>query len=554
VSVRPAIFGWLPGYHRSWLRLDAISGLTVAAVLIPTSLSYAVIVGAEPIVGLYTVPFALVAYAIFGGSRLLVVGPDAALSVLAATTIASVATGDDFVEVMVALSLIVGAVFGLFSLLKMGWIADVVPDPVLKAFIQGLVWVTILDQVPALVGVSLDEDYPDIWRTFAETAGALGEIQAQTAILGIGSLVALVVLRRIVPRVPGPLVVLVASMVIVAAASLADDGVAVIGEPDGGFFNFGLPTDLAGSQWVNLIPGAIAIVVLGFTESMGAAKSAAQKTGERLDPNEELLALGTSNVGSGLAGGFVVTGALSKTSVAIASGGKTQIGNLLAAAVGVLAILVLRPLFEDLASAVLSALIIFAMAGMLQFEYFVDLWKISRVEFVLAAMTFLGVLTFGVLPGVMLGVVLALVLLMQKIGRPAGSRLGLTADGQWHSVQVASEAREVDGLVVYRQEAPVVFLNARSLTDELRDLATEEVQVIVFDALTVSSIDSTGFAALSSLSDELASRGIELWAVNPSIQMAGMLDEEAAVLGIAMPRRFQSLDEAVAAFDARPPS
>ena len=216
MSFRPAITRWLPSYDRSWLRGDAVAGATVAAVLIPSALSYAAIVGVEPIVGLYTVPFALVAYAIFGGSRLLVVGPDAALSVLAASTIAGVATGDDYLEVMLALSLLAGGVFVLFWILRMGWVADLVPDPVLKGFIQGRVWVTILGQVPALLGVTPEEDFPDFWRDLVQLVKVLGDIQTETALLGVGGLAVLVVLKRFAPKVPGSLVVLIGSMVVVA--------------------------------------------------------------------------------------------------------------------------------------------------------------------------------------------------------------------------------------------------------------------------------------------------------------------------------------------------
>lgn len=551
MSFRPPVTRWLPTYERSWLQTDAVSGATVAAVLIPSALSYAAIVGVEPIVGLYTVPFALIAYAIFGGSRLLVVGPDAALSVLAASTIAGAATGnEDYLEVMLALSLLVGAIFIVFSLLRMGWIADLVPDPVLKGFIQGLVWVTILGQVPALLGVSPAEDFPDFWRDFAELVKVLDDLQGETALLGIGSLVLLVLLKRFAPKVPGSLVVLVGSMVLVAIASLADQGVAVVGEPDGGFFNFGLPTELMGSQWINLLPGAVAIVVLGFTESMGAAKSAAQTTGERLDPNEELLALGTSNLGSGLSGGFVVTGTLSKTSVAMSSGGKSQVVNVVAAVLAVLSIIVLRPLFEELASTVLSALIIFAMGGMLDLRYFQRLWNISRSEFVLAVLAFLGVLTFGVLPGVAIGVVFALVILVDHIGRPVGIILGQTPDGEWRDVDVVDDAESVAGMLIYRQESPIVFVNARRVTDRLRELATDDVRVIVLDATAVSSVDSTGFDALRTMRDELEAKGIEIWTINPSIRKTALIDEEAAVLGVMLPQRFENHDEAFEAYQA----
>jgi SulP family sulfate permease len=297
-----------------------------------------------------------------------------------------------------------------------------------------------------------------------------------------------------------------------------------------------------------LIPGAIAIAVLGFTESMGAAKSAAQHTGERLDPDEELLALGTANIGSGLSGGYVVTGALSKTSVAISSGGKTQAGNLVAAAVAVLCVIILRPLFEELASTVLAALIIVAMAGMLDVRYFVRLWAIDQTEFALAMLAFLGVLTFGVLPGVVIAVMFALVILVLHIGRPAGALLGRTPNGEWRDVDAVTDVAQVDGLVVYRQESPIVFVNARRTTDWLRELATEDVRVVVIDATAISSIDSTGFDALRTLRDELEAKGIEVWSINPSIRKAALVAEEAEILGVALPRRFQHHNEMLAAF------
>lgn len=549
--MKPAIAEWGSTYDRSWLRSDIIAGITVAAVLIPSALAYAGIVGVEPIVGLYTVPLALVAYAILGGSRLLVVGPDAAISVLAATTIAAVAGGDNYLDVMVALSLIVGAIYLVFALLKMGWVADLVPDPVLRGFIQGLVWVTILGQVPALLGIQLVDAPDDFWRKTVEIVGELGSLQTETAVLGVASLLVLYLTHRYAPQIPGPLVVLAGTLLIVGGLGLVDEGVAVVGEPSGGLFGFGLPTGLAGSQLVGLLPGALAIVVLGFTESMGAASSAAQKTGERIDADQELMALGASNLAAGFSGGYVVTGALSKTSVAISSGGRTQVANLFAALLAVLATLVLRPLFAHLAQTVLAALIISAMAGMLNVEYFRRLQRIRPREFALGLAAFLGVLTFGVLPGVMIGVVMALVLLVEHIRRPPTFELGRTPDGTWHDPEVVAAAKPVPGLVVTRQEAPIVFLNARVTADRLRSLATEGVEVIVADASAVSAIDSTGFDAIFTAWGDLRAMGVELWVVNPWMRKQLAQQLVARVLGVDLPRTFASVGDAVAEFERR---
>lgn len=198
----------------------------------------------------------------------------------------------------------------------------------------------------------------------------------------------------------------------------------------------------------------------------------------------------------------------------------------------------------------LSALIIFAMGGMLDPRYFKRLWNISRSEFVLAVLAFLGVLTFGVLPGVAIGVVFALLILVDHIGRPVGIILGRTPDGEWRDVDVVDDAESVAGMLIYRQESPIVFVNARRLTDRLRELATDDVRVVVLDATAVSSVDSTGFDALRTMRDELEAKGIEIWTINPSIRKTALIDEEAAVLGVMLPQRFENHDEAFEAYQA----
>ena len=545
------IVGWLASYDRAWLRADVVAGATVWAVLIPSALAYAVIVGVEPIVGLYTVPLALVGYAVFGGSRLLVVGPDAAISVLAASTVASVTAGDDYLELTITLALLVGAINLVLAVARMGWVADLVPDPVLQGFIQGLVWVTILDQVPKLLGLDVVDPPSDFWRRAVAIAGEVGELQAETAVVGVASLIGLFALRRLVPSIPGPLVVLGVTIALVAVVGLADDGVAVVGEPTGALFDVGLPSGVGIGQIGDLLPGALAIVVLGFTESMGAAKSAAQKYGERLDPDQELLALGASNLGAGISGGYVVTGALSKTSVAIASGGRSQVGNLVAAVLGVLTIILLRPLFENLALTVLAAIVVFAMAGMIDATSVALLWRLSRREFVVALVAFLGVLTFGVLPGVVIAVVLSLVILVLHVGDPPSSVLGRTPDGHWRDVEREPDATQLDRVLVWRQEAPLVFLNARRLFDRLRDLITDDIEVVVVDASVVSGVDTTGISAFMDLSDELRARGVELWVAHPLVRTWAKAEAQAAAEDRRLPGLVTSIDEAVAEYRSR---
>ncbi|MFQ5527759.1 MAG: SulP family inorganic anion transporter [Thermoanaerobaculia bacterium] len=545
---------WLPQYQRAWLRGDLIAGATVWAVLIPSALAYARIVGVDPIVGLYTVPLALLAYALFGGSRLLVVGPDAAVSVLSAATVASVVAGDDYFGLTVALALMVGVIYVLFFLLRMGWIADLIPDPVLKGLIEGVVWVTILKQVPTLLGLELQEPGGRFFTTLAQVVRALPQFHPMTVVVGVSSVVALLLVRRLAPRMPGPLVVLAGSIIVVGSFGLDDAGVAVLGRTSGSS-RLGLPTGLDTGQIAGMIPGALAIVVLGFTASIGAMKRAAEQTGERTDPDRELLAIGLSNLGAGVSGGYAVCGTLSKTAVAIESGGKTQVGNLVAGVLGVLTILFLLPLFADLASSTLAAIVVVVMLGLSDLGYFRRLWRVRRLELAVGAVAFAAVLVFGVLPGVMIGVVLALFVIGEHIHRPRTAVVGRLPSGAFVDIQDHEDAEEIPGMLIWRQYAPLVFLNARNLSNKLRALALgrDNIRVVVLDATASAGVDSTATTAFIAARNDLLAAGVALWLVNVQEDTWQRIVATLDAAGAPIPLRFDSLDEAVARFEQHGP-
>lgn len=545
------IMEWLPAYQRSWLRGDLIAGATVWAVLVPLALAYAGIIGVYPVVGLYTVPLALLGYAIFGGSRLLVIGPDAAVAVLSAATVASVVAGDDHLALITTLTLIVGVIYVLFFLLKMGWITDLIPDPVLKGFIEGVVWVTILKQLPELLGLNLEGALRGFFGTLIEVKMTLPETHGVTAIVGVSSVVALLLIRRFAPRLPGPLILLVGSIILVALLSLDEQGVAVLGETSGGMPRLRLPTGIDVGQVIALIPGALAIVVLGLTKSVPPLKRAAEQTGEHIDPDRELLAIGASNIGAGLGGGYAVAGSLMATTVSIDSGGKSQIANLFAGILCVLTILFLLPVFANLAFSSLAAIVVVALAGVSDLGYFRRLWSVSRYEFMIGVAAFVGVLAFDVMPGVIIGVVLALFKLAHYIHRPTTTVVGRTPSGAFVDIDEHADAQEIPGMLIWRQYASLVFLNARVLSNELRTLALgrEGIRVVVLDATASSGIDTTAASAFIAARDDLAAEGIALWVVN--VREAGWKTVVAALRarGAAIPPVFESLADAVARFE-----
>jgi MFS superfamily sulfate permease-like transporter len=515
-------------------------------------MAYAGLVGVDPVVGLYTIPLALIMYAVFGGSRVLVVGPDAAVAVLAGATVAGVVVGENHLNVAIALSFMVAAVYVLLFLLRLGWIADLIPDPVLKGVIEGLVWLTILKQMPKLLGLELEGETHWFLPKLVELLQAFPETHALTAIVGISSIVVMVGIQRLAPRLPGPLIVLVLSIVLVGVLGLVDRGVAILGDTSGGAIRLGFPSGLDTGQIGDLVPGALAIVLVGFTLGTVALKRVAERTGEQTDPNRELLAFGIANIGAGLSGGYAVTGAMSKTEVSLMSGGKTQIGNLFTAALSILTLLFLLPFFSSLADAALAALVIVVMGEMGDIRYFFRLWRIDRVEFGLGVATFAGVLVYDVLGGVMIGVVLSLMVLADHIRRPTTAIVGRKPSGAYVDIDEHDDAVEIAGMLIWRSYAPLVFLNSRNLSMQLRALVGQrkDTRVVVLDATAASGVDTSAISAFTAAQDDLAAAGVALWIVNVREVAWERIVAKFTVAGKPLPPRFDSLDDAVAQFES----
>jgi len=544
------ILKWLPEYQGSWFGRDLMAGASVWAVLVPLALAYAEIVGVEPVVGLYTIPLALLGYAVFGGSRLLVVGPDAAVAVLSAGIIASVAVGaDQYLAMTIALALIVAALYVLFSFLKMGWIADLLPDPVLKGFIEGVVWVTILKQVPGLLG--LEVSFGGFFRTLVSIAQTLPAAHVATALASVASILALVLISRFVPRAPGPLIVLVGAIVMVRLLGLDAAGVAVLGEVGSGSLAIGLPSGLNTAQLMALVPGALAIVILGYTKTVGALKRAAEHSGEQIDPDRELFAMGVANAGAGLGGGYAIAGSLTATAVSIDTGGKSQVAYLFTGILCALTIIFLLPMLADLAMCSLAAIIVIAMAGLSDVGYFRRLWQINRVEFAIGILAFAGVLTFDVVTGVTIGVVLALFNLAHHVHNPATAVVGRTPSGVFVDINEHPDAEEIPGLIIWRHYAPLVFLNARVLCNKIRAVtgSRESLRVVVLDASASQGVDSSAANALTALRDDLAADGIDVWVVNPRQTGWSLVESVLQARGAAVPPVFETLADAVAEFE-----
>jgi high affinity sulfate transporter 1 len=521
ISARPAsiaqrllpILGWLPSYRRDWLLPDILAGVAVWAVMVPEGMAYSGIVGVPAIMGLYTIIPPLIVYAILGTSRVLVVGPDTATGLISFLTVGAIAAQGTvaFNTLTSTLAILIGVLFLLFGALRMGWVAAFIPTPVMRGFIEGLVLVTIIGQVPQLLGINGTSGsfFDKLWFVLQQ----LPDVPLAPALTGLLSLAAVLFLRHLIPRVPAPLLVAVVATILVGLLGGEAAGVSVVGELPSGLPQLTPPVLDPETLW-GLAPGALAIVLIGYAEALGAAKAAAMQGGGDVDPNQELVAHGPANILSGLFGGFLAVGSLSKTSVAMAAGARSQLANLVAALLCFLTLIVLTPLFRDMPHPTLAAIVIAAMLHLSKPRYLRNLSARGRWELGVAVIVVAGELTLGVLQGIALGVVLSLLLLIYRTSHPPGTVLGqLPGTEAYRNIERHPEAITFPGLLIWRPGGDLWFASIGYLGVRLRAaLAASRppAKRVLVDAESVNLIDVSASDALLNLIQELQGEGITI--------------------------------------------
>ncbi|WP_278264863.1 SulP family inorganic anion transporter [Nocardia sp. AG03] len=514
------MFESLHGYRRTWIRPDVIAGLTVWAVLVPEALAYASIAGVPPVVGLYAAVPALVLYALAGSSRHLVVGPMSATAALSAAIITPLAGADGgrYIALSTALAVATGLVGLLAGLIRLGFIAAFISEPVLKGFIVGLALTIIIGQVPKLFGVHKHEG--DFFAQAWGLLGNLGDTQWRTLLIGLLSLAVVLGLRRWLPLVPGSLLAVLLGIVTVQLFDLEDKGVAIVGHIDAGLPALGLPGGVGFHDYLDLLGPAVGVLVIGFAEGLGAAKTYAAKAGYTIDPNRELFGLGAANLGSGLASGMVVNGSLSKTAVNGGAGAKTQVSGLVVAALTLLTLLFLTGLFEKLPEATLAAVVIAAVIELVDIAALRRLYRVwtqllgsiyghaARADFLAALAAMFGVLLFDTLPGLLIGVGVSILLLVYRASQPHIAALAKSG-GLWVDTARHSDLTARRDLLVVRVESGLFFANADYVKDRIQQLCTDDTRLVVLDAETSPGLDVTAAQMLLDLRNALAHRRID---------------------------------------------
>jgi sulfate permease, SulP family len=531
------ILDWIRAYRYEWLLPDFFAGVALWAVMVPEGMAYAGIVGVPPIMGLYTIVPALLAYAILGTSRQLVVGPDTATGLISALTVGAVATQGtaDFNSLTSTLAVLIGIFFLFFGVMRMGWVASFIPTPVMRGFIEGLVYVTIIGQVPHLLGIggASGNFFAKTWNVLQH----LPDVSVGPALTGILCLIAMLLLRYMAPAIPAALVVMAVATIAIGLLGGEATGVQVAGHIPSGLPRLTSP-NLDPKILYELAPGALAIVLVGYAEALGAAKAAAIQSGGDINPNQELVAHGPANILSGLFGGFLVVGSLSKTSVATAAGARSQVANLVAAALCFFTLILLTPLFRNMPRPALAAIVIAAMLHLTKPKYFQDLFARSRESFATAMIVIAGELTLGVLEGIALGVVLSLLILIYRTSHPHGAALGQLPDTEaYRNVERHPEAIAFPGLLIWRIGGDLFFASVGHVSEALKAslAARPDVKRVLLDFGPVNFMDISASDELLSLIKKLQSQGFTLAfarvrdVVRDDMRLAGI----EAIVGVA---------------------
>jgi sulfate permease, SulP family len=542
------------GYRREWVRGDVIAGVTVAAYLVPQVMAYATVARLSPVVGLWAALVPLAVYAVLGSSRQLSVGPESTTALMTATALAPLALGDPgrYAVMAAAVAVLVGVICLVGGLLRVGFLADLLSRPVLVGYMTGVAVIMIGSQLGKVTGVTVAGDaFIDQVRSFITDAGG---VHWPTAVLAAAVLAILLILARVTPRLPGPLIAMLSATIVVALFSLERSGIRVIGAIPGGLPSPSIPAIEPADISALVIPAA-GIAIVAFSDNVLTARAFAARHGQRVDANDELLALGVCNAGSGLLQGFPVSSSGSRTALGDALGARTQLYSLVSLAC-VLGVMVAgRGVLANFPTAALGALVVYAALRLVDVSEFKRLARFRRSEFVLALATTASVLLFGVLYGVLVAIALSILDLLRRVARPHDAILGFVPGvAGMHDVDDYPNAAPVPGLVIYRYDAPLFFANAENFRQRALAAVDDHPGPVVWFVLNAESnveVDLTALDVLDQLRVELQSRGIEFAMarvkqdLRVALQAAGLLDK------IGEDRIFMTLPTAVEAYRNR---
>jgi high affinity sulfate transporter 1 len=543
----------IASYQISWLRRDVVAGIVLTTLLVPQGMAYAELAGLPAITGLYTTILCLVGYAVFGPSRILVLGPDSSLGPMIAATILPILGSNGSPERAIALAsmlaLIVGAIMIAAGALKLGFVADLLSKPTQIGYMNGLALTILIGQLPKLFGFSTDANgLVNEARAFVNGITS-GEAVGAAVAIGLFSLVVILPLGRWLPKVPGVLIAVVVAIGASSVFTLADHGVSLVGTLPKGFPPLTVPSPV--SDLPLLVAGALGIALVALTDTISTASSFAARTGQEVNGDGEMIGIGAANVAAGFFQGFPVSTSGSRTAVAEQAGAKTQLTGVVGAALIVLMLVLAPGLLKNLPNPTLAAVVIAASLSLADLPGTLRLWHQRRVEFVLSITAFLGVALLGVLQGIAVAVALSILNVFRRAWWPYQTTLGRVPGmpGQ-HDRELHPEAEQLPGLVIFRFDAPLFFANARTFRDQIRRIAATESRPhwIVIAAEPITDVDTTAADMLADLDEELNAAGTFLVFAELKGPVRAKLERYELIGPLDPGHFFPTIDAAVDAF------
>ncbi len=513
-STSPSIAPWLRGYERGDLRHDLAAGLTIGAMLVPQAMAYALLAGLPPEVGLYSATIPVLVYAVLGSSRQLAVGPVAIVSLLTASALGPVVEEGSagYVAAAALLALMVGVVHLAMGAARLGWLVNFLSHSVLVGFTAAAAIIIGFSQTKHLLGISVERREHFVHTVF-DVLRSVSDGHGLTMAVGFVSIGALLGLRRVAPRLPAALAVVVGSIVAVELLDLESRGVRVVGDIPDSLPAFGLP-DLGGSLMADLAVAAIVITMVGFMESFAVAKVYARKHRDELDANRELIGLGAANVTSGLFGGYPVTGGFSRTAVNDAAGARTPLASVVTAALVLATIVFLTPLLSSLPNAALGAVIVVAVVGLVDVGEMRHILRVKRSDGIGMGVAFVGTLALGIELGIAVAVVASMLVVFARMSRPHTAVLGhVPQTTSYRNVDRFDDVVTLPGIRIVRIDAALSFANAtkaKALLIAEGAKLDRDPRALIVDASGINDLDATGAEMLRELLPDLADRGVEV--------------------------------------------
>src|SRR5215468_5935025 len=539
----------LSSFRREWAVRDLVAGTVLTTLLVPQGMAYAELAGLPPITGLYTSIMCLLGYAVFGPSRILVLGPDSSLGPLIA------AKGDAKRAIALAsmLAIIVAAIMIVASVAKLGFIADLISKPTMIGYLNGLALTIIVGQLPKLFGFKIEAEGLISETTEFVRGLAHGEAVAAAAVVGIAGIVLILVLQRWLPKVPAVLIMVVLAIAATSVFSLAEHGVSLVGELPKGFPPLTLP-HVGLADLGPLFAGALGIALVSLADTISTATAFAARTGQEIDGNGEMLGIGAANLAAGLFQGFPVSTSGSRTAVAERAGAKTQLTGVTGAVLIILMIVLVPGLFRNLPNPALAAVVITAALSLADVPGTLRLWRQRKTEFLLSIAAFLGVALLGVLPGIAIAVGLSIINVFRRAWRPYEAVLGKVEGLEgYHDRRSYPAASRLPGLAIYRFDAPLIFANAKTFRDDVMRLARAGPSPtwIMIAAEPMTDVDTTASDILEELDETLNAQGISLVFAELKDPVRGKIERYGLTRTINPHHFFPTVETAVAAFRER---